>query len=488
MNTAADANLNRKPHALLSRGIHLIYAACIKPRAASEDDRHHELVLNVLLAGSFAVFAALTASILVPALMRPETYDGIRVEAMLGMTAFFAGLLALSRRGRHRASAYILLGAYYLFATYCAVRWGIQLAPAVVAYVFIIAAASVLLGTGFGLAAASVSIVTLIAVNIAHFYAFLPEDTSWRYEQTTLMDPVQIAIMLLLIAAISWLANRQMEKSLARARASERALIRERDSLEERIEARTAELKRLQEEKLADMARAAEFGDLSTGLFHDLMGPLSSVVASVSRLDETLGELPETKRYLEKAVSASRRIGEHLGRIRRQIGSDGALERFSAGKEIREAIDVLQYRARAAGVSIRFDEKDPIVLHGQPLHFYRVALNIIANAIDACREAPPGSRAVTAVLMKKRSMAVFKVIDRGIGIPDEMLGRIFDPYVTTKASGGGTGLGLSTAKTIIERSFGGTIRAKSASGKGSAFTVMIPLDHTIDELPDQAAD
>jgi CheY-like chemotaxis protein len=99
----------------------------------------------------------------------------------------------------------------------------------------------------------------------------------------------------------------------------------------------------------------------------------------------------------------------------------------------------------------------------------QVWLNLIANAIDAAPER--GHVSVTAA--RERDSVVVKVIDDGVGIPEEHHDRIFEPFFTTKPVGEGTGLGLSLCRNIIEE-HGGTIAVESAPGAGATFRIELP--------------
>jgi len=97
-------------------------------------------------------------------------------------------------------------------------------------------------------------------------------------------------------------------------------------------------------------------------------------------------------------------------------------------------------------------------------------VNLVKNAIDAM---PGGGRlTVTSTLRGTRAAVSFR--DTGCGMPPEHLERVFMPFFTTKDPGKGTGLGLSVSYTII-RSFGGDFYVDSTPGRGSTFTVELPL-------------
>jgi signal transduction histidine kinase len=67
------------------------------------------------------------------------------------------------------------------------------------------------------------------------------------------------------------------------------------------------------------------------------------------------------------------------------------------------------------------------------------------------------------------------VEDNGVGIPEQHIDKIFEPFFTTKISGQGIGIGLSMAKRIVEKDFGGLLTAKSEAGRGSSFKVSLPV-------------
>jgi two-component system NtrC family sensor kinase len=93
------------------------------------------------------------------------------------------------------------------------------------------------------------------------------------------------------------------------------------------------------------------------------------------------------------------------------------------------------------------------------------------NAVDAC-EGKPGTIRISSRVLPEAIEVVIR--DTGKGIPEVDFGKIFDPFYTTKEVGKGTGLGLWVSYGIV-KNFGGDIRVESKEGKGSTFTVILPL-------------
>ena len=126
--------------------------------------------------------------------------------------------------------------------------------------------------------------------------------------------------------------------------------------------------------------------------------------------------------------------------------------------------------AHSAHLEYLPDPNLPTILASED-HLQSVWLNLLMNAIDSLDKQPAEIRLSTHRLSKSIQITV---TDNGKGIPPERLGRIFEPFYTTKAPGRGTGLGLSMSQRIVKQ-HGGSILVKSQPGIGSEFTVTLPL-------------
>ena len=144
------------------------------------------------------------------------------------------------------------------------------------------------------------------------------------------------------IMIVAWLSNREIEKSLKRARRSEAALKKERDLLEVKVEERTRALKESQAEKMTQLSRFAEFGRLASGVFHDLINPLTIVSLNLENIkDSSHKELNNVNSSIKRATDASRRMESFILAIKRQLSQQGSLEKFNVCEEIRQVAQIL---------------------------------------------------------------------------------------------------------------------------------------------------
>lgn len=461
---------------LWRQGVHCFYRWYIAPKSISEDDRRREFILNIILLGTIGLLSLLDISILFSSLKNTTSYQGTPFWIASCVVLLFVGLLILSRKGFFKIVSYLLIGIYFILTMYAVLQWSLVLPTIILGSIIIIVISSILISTRFSFLATIIIAITVITITSLQIKGIIPVHLYWKEMPLKIKDSTEISTIFLMIAAISWLSNREIENSLRRARKSENELRIERDSLEIKVEERTKELKQLQMERVSELYRFAEFGKLSSGIFHDLMNPLHAVIGSIGQLEAKQGDMVIVKDSLEKAVRASRRMGDFLGTIKKQIKPTDLEEIFSLNRELREAVDVLQYKAREAKVSLFLRDPKELMTFGNPLKFHQIATNLISNAIDAYDGVLESeNRTVRISLLKRDADTVLKVTDHGAGISPDFMEKMFDPFETTKPAGKGMGLGLATTKKMVEKDFSGTLSVVSTPGQGSSFSVTLKL-------------
>jgi signal transduction histidine kinase len=253
---------------------------------------------------------------------------------------------------------------------------------------------------------------------------------------------------------------------------------------------RTRELQETQLQ-LIQSEKMAALGQLVAGVAHELNTPMGAIHSNnqsakkalerlIADLDgrDGAGGLSEQAATLARLLdmnvvndAASRRIIEIVTNLRRFARLDEAEWKAAdlrAG--IDETLALVEHQTRGRIEVIRTYAEIPLV-QCYPGQLNQVFMNLIVNAIQAIE----GEGRIEVECSRGGESVVVRVRDNGHGIPTESLPRIFDPGFTTKGVGVGTGLGLSIAYRIVSN-HGGALKVRSEVGKGSEFTVEIPID------------
>lgn len=234
--------------------------------------------------------------------------------------------------------------------------------------------------------------------------------------------------------------------------------------------------KKKMEEQLLQSSKLASIGKLTAGISHEIGNPL----ASISSLVQELRSLNiDTKDDIQFTSESLRTIDNHIERIVKIVRSLGDFARISSAEKtlsnINEILDrtvnLVKYDKRFKNIEFSTDIKEIPPLQINPDKMQQVFLNLMLNAIDAMPEG--GKLSVEMRRINRNVEIVFS--DTGTGIEESLMDRIFDPFFTSKPLGKGTGLGLSICYGII-REHNGTITAKSKEGKGTSFTINLPLE------------
>ncbi len=458
-----------EPLPALARWRAVFHSALIRPVSTGEDARRKEYILNVILVTSIAALIAFDGLALYHALIGQPSYMGIPFPMFSVFPALFTAILALSRRGHYMVASYFLITTLFLGNVYASLNWGVDLPTALLAYAFIICTASILLGSTAGFVATTLIAAIASGIWTVHINGLLSHEPQYPSAD----DIATFGMFYFLIMTVSWLSNRDMEKSLVRARASEQALTKERDLLEMRVAERTEELRRAQFEEIAQVHRFAEFGQLSSGLFHDLLNLLAALSL---RTEGYMEDDPS----LAAAYETTRQIRQFMRAVQEQLGRDNSCEEFSLREGIAQAVRLVSYKANKENVDIFIEgqDRDPFLYEGIPFKFHQIVINLLTNAIDAYRAIPYDGTRRREVIVRAETRGknfVISVKDFGCGIPDDSREKIFTPFFTTKDKTEGIGIGLATVKKTVEEDFRGAVNVGGAEGEGSVFTVSFPM-------------
>ena len=280
----------------------------------------------------------------------------------------------------------------------------------------------------------------------------------------------------------------------ARKRA-EQALRQAHDELDQRVRDRTAELaqtndtlraeiterKRAEKELLrlqlvmGRVERLATLGRMSGSIAHELGTPLNSVLGYTQLLSqENLSE--RAQRRLGIIENQIHRMGDIIQNYLSHARGAIPKTRIDMNELIRDTLILLQPIFQQHGVEMktRLARSLPQI-SGDEVSLQRVLINLLDNAVDACENGGLLTISTTSnsTTAGKGAGLTIEVADTGVGIPAELLPKIFDLFVTTKPPGEGTGLGLVICQEII-KAHGGTINMKSQPGQGTTVGIYLP--------------
>ncbi len=235
---------------------------------------------------------------------------------------------------------------------------------------------------------------------------------------------------------------------------------------------RETKIRKRQEETQLQLERSHQLsllGQMAAGVAHEIKNPLASIKGAVEILGSGDGTAAEKKEFQGIIVGEIKRIDRTVqGFLEFARPKEMALNRIDLGATVRLSVRQMRNQIEKAGIVLEAEIPENIFVMADPEKIHQVIINLLLNALDVSDKG----RKLSVILRADRRKAYLAIEDYGAGMSDDEKVRIFDPFFTTKAHG--TGLGLAIVKSIIER-HKGTIEVDSAPGKGTKFTVQLPL-------------
>jgi two-component system, NtrC family, sensor kinase len=252
-------------------------------------------------------------------------------------------------------------------------------------------------------------------------------------------------------------------------------------TLEDRVDQKTRELKRAHDHML-HVEKMASIGKMAAVVAHEINNPLSGILTYAKLLrkwldrGETEGDKhEEAMQCLELIAAESRRCGDlvkNLLTFSRTAPMN--VETTDLNAVMDRSVRLVQHQLELNGVQLQLDLANDLPrVQCDPAQIEQVVLALVMNSIDAMPRG--GNLWLRTRINDSRDEVEIQVRDDGIGIPADILPQLFEPFLTTKESGHGVGLGLAISRGIIER-HNGHIEVQSEAGKGTTFTITLPLE------------
>ena len=241
---------------------------------------------------------------------------------------------------------------------------------------------------------------------------------------------------------------------------------------------RRAELEARQaRDERAHLERVAAVGELGVSIAHELNQPLAAILTNAETAQELLRrtpmDLPLVRETLQDIISDDKRAGEVIHHMRALLKKgEGQHGRHDFNDLVREVLRLVGAEAQLRGVTLALQlSPSTLYIHGDGVQLQQAVLNLTINALDAVGACPAGERHVWVRTRRHEERVEFVVEDTGVGLSEDVLRRLGEPFFTTKSEG--LGMGLSISRSILE-AHQGQLQAERRAGGGALFRCTLP--------------
>ena len=252
-------------------------------------------------------------------------------------------------------------------------------------------------------------------------------------------------------------------------------------TLEAKVREKTADLEKAHRQ-MVRVEKMASLGNLASSVAHELNNPLEGILTFarllVKRLRKSSLPPPDVESYcadLTLVADEAQRCGnivKNLLLFSRQGGA--TFQTIPLRTIVDRCILLLNHHAQMRQISLQSDVHDDDAVECDPNQIQQTLIALIMNAIEAMSGTQQSGGVIRIGAIRQGQAIAVSVADNGPGMTDEVKAHVFEPFFTTKSEGKGVGLGLAIVFGIVERHHG-SIEVESAVGKGTTFTMTLPL-------------
>ncbi len=250
------------------------------------------------------------------------------------------------------------------------------------------------------------------------------------------------------------------------------------EELEERVTQKTMQLKEAQKQ-IIQAEKMSSLGRLAAVIAHEINNPISGLIVFINLLQKTMDkeELTEADRVkIIKRLGIMETEAKRCGHIVSELLSFSRAEHKMIDCNISEIVErsvsILKFKTKDKQISLNLEiEPDIPVIRCDPGKIQQLIMNLVQNAIDALPQG--GEIDISAHYLKEQEQLKLVVHDNGIGIPEEFLPHIFEPFYSSKDNGQSVGIGLFVVYGVIHQ-HNGIIDVQSTEGEGTTFTIFLP--------------
>lgn len=408
----------------------------------------YRVVFESLFLGTFILIAIVTLLLFASYFLFHNTYVIDRI-AICGVSLLYLAITYLlwNKRLTQLASQFLIF-FYFAIAGLVLYTWGINTPFGMLLLAITLVLAGILLGARHTLYVGAAAIVLIFVIQLE---IFGPPTLSSYIRPANFIDAIAYSTLISILALISWLFGSQTQRLFSKNRQAEKALLKEKESLEVRVVERTEQLQKAQLKEMQQLYQFAEMGQLSAALLHDLANHLSVLTFDIADLKkqqhtEAIKRAEESVGYLEQSVH----------QVRKQLQGESEKQRFNVTTCIEDTLKLVAKKAVKSNVTIQLDTSPkPLFINGDPLRLSHIITILVRNGIEAYNKKPSDTQKVLVTVTSTKKKVIIHVRDNGIGITPAQRSHLFTPVKSSKKDG--LGIGLFIANKIAETHFKGSL-------------------------------
>jgi two-component system NtrC family sensor kinase len=227
-------------------------------------------------------------------------------------------------------------------------------------------------------------------------------------------------------------------------------------------------------QRVAQAEKMAAIGQLAAGVMHEINNPLATISACAESLTLELGEL-EYLKFIDAEVERCKRIIDGLLDFSRKRSF--SKEPVEINATVERTLFLLSHHARFKRMAVTRALGPQAIVSANADQLIQIFMALLLNAADATEQKGQHAN-VTVRTSVATATATIEIIDNGVGIPRSEVGKLFEPFYTTKPPGRGTGLGLSICYGLVA-DHGGRLEVESTPGSGSTFRIVLPMESVV---------
>lgn len=226
-------------------------------------------------------------------------------------------------------------------------------------------------------------------------------------------------------------------------------------------------LPKFNKQNISVIEKYAQIGQIYSGIIHDLISPITALGMQIDLINEKNIDRRKHIKFIRETITG---INEYSKIVKNYISMNQQKRWLDLSKEIEKSLKLISYSAIQNNIQINFIRKEKVKIFSNRIKIYQIIISLVSNAIESFREKD-SNRKIIIKIEKIKNKTIISITDFGQGIENTDI--IFSPFYTTKKDKGGTGIGLSSVRHIVEKDLKGKIIVNSKPDEGSTFKIIL---------------